>query len=200
MAGELRLGPDIRSASSVAVVTFIRTDTPFTCELYKNSGTFVGWKTICPAMLHIPYFDINLFGKFKIILVLMMFTTSVWSVICLSTIVPQQFRDLHNMGPVLELVCQTNDRPQVVEFLPDDGAPLVAPLSGGLPFGSVLSLEGTTPPEAQEWVTTVSSSSYICHGVGPLVDPFLSHTSRSLFKGPTMIPSASWGIVFNYPG
>lgn len=54
------------------------------------------------------------------------------------------------MGPVLELVCQTNDRPQVVEFLPDDGAPLVAPLSGGLPFGSVLSLEGTTPPEAQE--------------------------------------------------
>jgi hypothetical protein len=86
----------------------------------------------------------------------MMFTTSVWSVICLSAIVPQQFRDLHKMGPVLELVCQTNDRPQVVEFLPDEGAPLVAPLSGGLPFGSVLSLEGTTPPEAQEWVTTVS--------------------------------------------
>ena len=28
-----------------------------------------------------------------------------------------------------------------------------------------------------------SSSSYICHGVGPLVDPFLSHVSRSLFKG-----------------
>jgi hypothetical protein len=29
----------------------------------------------------------------------------------------------------------------------------------------------------------VSSSSYICHGVGPLVDPFRSHVSRSLFKG-----------------
>ena len=28
-----------------------------------------------------------------------------------------------------------------------------------------------------------SSSSYICHGVGPLVDPFRSHISRSLFKG-----------------
>jgi len=30
---------------------------------------------------------------------------------------------------------------------------------------------------------TSSSSSYICHGVGPLVDPFRSHVSRSLFKG-----------------
>jgi len=29
----------------------------------------------------------------------------------------------------------------------------------------------------------ISSSSYICHGVGPLVDPFRSHVSRSLFKG-----------------
>ena len=28
-----------------------------------------------------------------------------------------------------------------------------------------------------------SSSSYIFHGVGPLVDPFRSHVSRSLFKG-----------------
>jgi hypothetical protein len=28
-----------------------------------------------------------------------------------------------------------------------------------------------------------SSSSSVCHGVGPLVDPFLSHASRSLFKG-----------------
>jgi hypothetical protein len=27
------------------------------------------------------------------------------------------------------------------------------------------------------------SSSSICHGVGPLVDPFRSHVSRSLFKG-----------------
>jgi len=29
----------------------------------------------------------------------------------------------------------------------------------------------------------LSSSSYICHGVGPLVDPFRSHVSRNLFKG-----------------
>ena len=29
----------------------------------------------------------------------------------------------------------------------------------------------------------VTPSSYICHGVGPLVDPFRSHVSRSLFKG-----------------
>jgi hypothetical protein len=28
-----------------------------------------------------------------------------------------------------------------------------------------------------------SSSSYICHGVWPVVDPFRSHVSRSLFKG-----------------
>ena len=28
-----------------------------------------------------------------------------------------------------------------------------------------------------------SSSSCICHGVGPLVDPFRSHVSRSPFKG-----------------
>ena len=28
-----------------------------------------------------------------------------------------------------------------------------------------------------------SSSSYVCYGVGPLVDPFWSHLSRSLFKG-----------------
>jgi hypothetical protein len=28
-----------------------------------------------------------------------------------------------------------------------------------------------------------SSSSSTCHGVGPLVDPFWSHVSRSLFKG-----------------
>jgi hypothetical protein len=37
------------------------------------------------------------------------------------------------------------------------------------------------------WVRTrqgiSSSSSYICHGVGPLVDPFRFHVSRSLFKG-----------------
>ena len=27
------------------------------------------------------------------------------------------------------------------------------------------------------------SSSYVCHGVRPLVDPFRSHVSRSLFRG-----------------
>jgi hypothetical protein len=38
---------------------------------------------------------------------------------------------------------------------------------------------------AFEWSSSSSSSSssYICHGVGPLVDPFRSHASRSLFKG-----------------
>jgi len=30
--------------------------------------------------------------------------------------------------------------------------------------------------------TLSSSSSYICHGVGQIVDPFRSHVSRSLFK------------------
>jgi hypothetical protein len=44
-----------------------------------------------------------------------------------------------------------------------------------------------------------SSSSYICHGVGPLVDQFRSHVSRSLFKVSAMIPSASRGVVFHYP-
>ena len=34
-----------------------------------------------------------------------------------------------------------------------------------------------------------SSSSYICHGVGSLVDPFRSHVSRSLFKG---LPCPIW--------
>ena len=32
-------------------------------------------------------------------------------------------------------------------------------------------------------VKSSSSSSNICHGDGPLVDPFRSHASRSLFKG-----------------
>jgi hypothetical protein len=64
MAEELRPGHDARSANSMAVVTYIRTDTPFTCELYKNSGTVVGWKTIRPAILRILYFAINLSGKF----------------------------------------------------------------------------------------------------------------------------------------
>jgi hypothetical protein len=37
------------------------------------------------------------------------------------------------------------------------------------------------------WVFS-SSSSNICHGVGPLVDPFQSHVSRSLFKGLPWFP------------
>jgi hypothetical protein len=32
-------------------------------------------------------------------------------------------------------------------------------------------------------LSSSSSSSSICHGVGPFVDPFRSHVSRSLFKG-----------------
>jgi hypothetical protein len=67
MAKELRHGPDILSTGSMAAVTLIRKDTPFTCELYKNSGTVVGWKTIRSAMIRILYFYINLFWKFKII-------------------------------------------------------------------------------------------------------------------------------------
>jgi hypothetical protein len=31
-------------------------------------------------------------------------------------------------------------------------------------------------------ISSSSSLSYICHGAGPLVDPFWSHVSRSLFK------------------
>ena len=53
-----------------------------------------------------------------------------------------------------------------------------------------------------------SSSSYVCHGVRPLVDPFRSHVSRSLFRGlPRFLPpvgeycfiilgSLSRGILF----
>jgi len=33
------------------------------------------------------------------------------------------------------------------------------------------------------WISSSSSSSIIFHGVGPLVDLFRSHVSRSLFKG-----------------
>ena len=38
---------------------------------------------------------------------------------------------------------------------------------------------------ASRWLLSPSSSpsSYICHGVGPLLDPCRSHASRSLFKG-----------------
>jgi hypothetical protein len=38
---------------------------------------------------------------------------------------------------------------------------------------------------------------HICHGVGPLVDPFVSRIQKSLQRS-AMIPSASWGIVFHY--
>jgi len=51
MAEELRLGPDVGRPSSMAVVTFIRTDTPFTCKLYKNRGT-VDYILITNLMLH----------------------------------------------------------------------------------------------------------------------------------------------------
>jgi len=44
-----------------------------------------------------------------------------------------------------------------------------------------------------------SSSSYYCHAVGPLVDPFRSHVSRSL-QCFAMFPSANWRRVFHYPG
>jgi len=33
------------------------------------------------------------------------------------------------------------------------------------------------------YLSSSSSSSYICHAVGPLVDPFQSHVSISVFKG-----------------
>jgi hypothetical protein len=36
--------------------------------------------------------------------------------------------------------------------------------------------------ECKEYSSS-SSSSYICHGVGPPVDPFRAHVSRSLFEG-----------------
>ena len=40
------------------------------------------------------------------------------------------------------------------------------------------------PPQiTMMYWSSSSSSSYIYHGVGPLVDPFRSHVSRSLFKG-----------------
>jgi len=37
--------------------------------------------------------------------------------------------------------------------------------------------------DASSSSSSSSSSSCICHVVGPLVDPFRSHVSRSLFKG-----------------
>jgi len=40
-----------------------------------------------------------------------------------------------------------------------------------------------TPTRFHFQACYISSSSYICHGVGPLVDPFRSHVSGSLFKG-----------------
>ena len=48
-----------------------------------------------------------------------------------------------------------------------------------------------------------SSSPYICHAVGPLVDPFRSHLSRSLSKGLPVekecfitLGNLLWGILF----
>ena len=45
-----------------------------------------------------------------------------------------------------------------------------------------------------ELLLLLSSSSYICHAVGPLVDPF------SLLHRSTTIPSASCTVLFHYPG
>ena len=38
-------------------------------------------------------------------------------------------------------------------------------------------------PRSVSSYSSSSSSSYVCHGVRPLVDPFRSHVSRSLFRG-----------------
>ena len=44
---------------------------------------------------------------------------------------------------------------------------------------------GIKIPFAGSYKTSSSlSSSYVCHGFGPLVDPFGAHVSRSLLKGP----------------
>jgi hypothetical protein len=40
----------------------------------------------------------------------------------------------------------------------------------------------------------VTSSSYICHGAGPLVDPFRSHASRSLFRG--LFKGLPWFFIY----
>ena len=45
--------------------------------------------------------------------------------------------------------------------------------------------------------TNSLSSSYICHRVGPLVDPFRSHVPRSLFKGLPwfLLPVGEWYFI-----
>jgi hypothetical protein len=53
-----------------------------------------------------------------------------------------------------------------------DKTPLLSPFLNRMNV-----VQNLTPP------TRSSSSSFICHGVGPLVDSFRSHVSRSLFKG-----------------
>lgn len=122
-----------------------------------NSGAGTGWKTTRPAMLRYIHLNINRLGKFKIYVCAIDLLLQHDPLIAYQQ-VPAAIQRPSWCRPVPELLCQTSDRPQVVEFLPDDGAPLVAPLSDGLPFGSVLSLEGTTPPGAQEWVFTPGSS------------------------------------------
>ena len=58
------------------------------------------------------------------------------------------------------------------------------PLSSSRMSGAVFSLHHMPSLHTQgQLFLLTSSSSYICHGVGPLVDPFRSHVSRSLFKG-----------------
>jgi len=40
---------------------------------------------------------------------------------------------------------------------------------------------------------------HIFHGFGPLVNPLGSRIQKSLQRS-AMIPFASWGVVFHYPG
>jgi len=47
----------------------------------------------------------------------------------------------------------------------------------------MLSFSHTILPHVPMSLCDISLSSYIFHAVGPLVDPFLSHISRSLLKG-----------------
>jgi len=48
---------------------------------------------------------------------------------------------------------------------------------------SVQKLESMFVKENSLFTVLSSSSSRVCHGVRPLVDPFRSHVSRSLFRG-----------------
>ena len=49
-------------------------------------------------------------------------------------------------------------------------------------------------------IISSSSSPYVCHAVGPRVNPFRSHVFRISLQRSTTIPSASRTVVFHYPG